>query len=151
MTREEWDFIGSMNMCDEISNEAYKKIMCHCEEQDPCEDCISRTEAIKALEYDLSIEADGGLDKYRTVIKDLLNAIYDTQKKAIEDLPSIQSKPKTGHWIRELIRNEKGGCIGAKMICSKCGNDNKHDEYMNYCPNCGAKMIDPQESEVNNG
>lgn len=35
MTREEMDFIGGMNMCDEISNEAYKKIMCHCEEQEP--------------------------------------------------------------------------------------------------------------------
>ena len=34
MTREEADFIGAMNMCDEISNEAYKKIMCHCEEYD---------------------------------------------------------------------------------------------------------------------
>ena len=41
MTREEMDFIGSMNMCDEISNEAYKKIMTHFEEQEPC-DCISR-------------------------------------------------------------------------------------------------------------
>jgi hypothetical protein len=64
-------------------------------EQQPCEDAISRTEAIKALEYDLSIEADGGLDKYKTVIKDLLNTIYNTQKKAIEDLPSVQPKQKT--------------------------------------------------------
>lgn len=29
MTREEFDFIGAMNMCDEISNEAYKKISTH--------------------------------------------------------------------------------------------------------------------------
>ena len=58
-------------------------------------------------------------------------------------IEALEKEPKTGHWIRELIRNEKGGCIGAKMICSKCGNDNKHDEYMNYCPNCGAKMIEP--------
>ena len=72
--------------------------------QEPCEDCISRAEAIKALEYDLSIEADGGLDKYRTVIKDLLNAIYNTQKKAIEDLPSIQPKPKTD--VLDKIRTE---------------------------------------------
>jgi hypothetical protein len=37
MTKQEADFIGSMNMCDEISNEAYKKIMCNCEveEQQP--------------------------------------------------------------------------------------------------------------------
>lgn len=43
MTREDLDFIGSMNMCDEISNEAYKKIVCHFEEQEPktghCKDC----------------------------------------------------------------------------------------------------------------
>ena len=57
---------------------------------------------------------------------------------ALDDL--VEAVNKTGHWIRELIRNEKGGCIGAKMICSECEKDNKHDEYMNYCPNCGAKM-----------
>jgi len=42
MTREELDFIGAMNMCDEISNEAYRKITIHFEEQEPCEDCVSR-------------------------------------------------------------------------------------------------------------
>jgi len=62
-------------------------------------------------------------------------------------IKALEQEPKIGHWIRELIRNKKGGCIGAKMICSKCGNDNKHDEYMNYCPNCGASMIELQESE----
>ena len=59
----------------------------------------------------------------------------------VRQLPSVNPQPKTGHWIRELIRNEKGGCIGAKMICSECGNDNKHDEYMDYCPNCGFRMV----------
>lgn len=43
-------------------------------------------------------------------------------------------------WKRDLIRNNKGGCIYAKMICSNCRNDNLHDEYMPFCPNCGAKM-----------
>ena len=47
MTREEADFIAAMNMCDEISNEAYKKIMCHCEV--PCEDAISRKAAVEAI------------------------------------------------------------------------------------------------------
>lgn len=70
---------------------------------EPCEDCISRADAIKALEYSLSIEADGGLDKYRTVIKDLLDAIYDMQKKAIEDLPSIQPKTEVLDKIRTEI------------------------------------------------
>lgn len=71
-----------------------KSVIIKALEQQSNEDCISRAEAIKALEYELSIEADGGLDKYRTVIKDLVNAIYNTQKKAIEDLPSIQPQPK---------------------------------------------------------
>jgi len=106
------------------------------------EDCISRAEAIKALEYDLSIEADGGLDKYRTVIKDLLNAIYNTQKKAIEDLPSVQPKPKTGHWIRE---ETVYGWDGKSYQCSCCGRSIHLDTVMEdlddypYC-HCGADM-----------
>lgn len=35
MTGEELDFIGSMNMCDEISNEAYEKIVNHMNETEP--------------------------------------------------------------------------------------------------------------------
>ena len=35
MTIEELDFIGSMNMCDEISNKAYEKIICHMNETEP--------------------------------------------------------------------------------------------------------------------
>lgn len=51
MTREEADFIGGMNMCDEISNEAYKKIVCHCEEQEPCEDAVSRYDAVRIVQH----------------------------------------------------------------------------------------------------
>jgi hypothetical protein len=68
----------------------------------------------------------------------------------ITKLPPVTPQPKTGRWIRELIRNEKGGCIGAKMICSECGNDNKHDEYMNYCPNCGKKMDERRKARIRN-
>lgn len=73
---------------------------------------------------------------------------YRNFRNMVEQLSSVNpQEPKTGYWTRELIRNEKGGCIGAKMICSRCDNDNKHDEYMNYCPNCGARMFEPKESE----
>lgn len=47
-----------------------------------------------------------------------------------------------GNWRRILIRNDKGGCIGARMICPSCNKDNGHDEYMKYCPNCGSKLGD---------
>lgn len=118
-------------------------------EQEPCEDCISRAEAIKVLEYEVSIEAGGGLDKYKTVIQGLLNAIYSAQKKAIEELPSIQSKPKTGHWIKtpKAVMGE-----GYMWYCDNC----EHQVYQDssepypsekYCPDCGYRMIRPQESE----
>ena len=53
-------------------------------------------------------------------------------------------EPKTGYW-REVDTN--------MYVCSKCSHvltidslDNSILE-MNYCPNCGVKMIEPQESE----
>jgi len=66
------------------------------------EDCISRAEAIEALEYNISIESDEGLDAYKTVIKEILCKIYDVQKENIEKLSSI--KPKTD--VLEKIRAE---------------------------------------------
>jgi hypothetical protein len=48
MTKEELDFIGSMNMCDEISNDAYEKIVNHIEETEISDDCVSRA-SVKEL------------------------------------------------------------------------------------------------------
>jgi hypothetical protein len=60
---------------------------------------------------------------------------YDEMTK-----PLNEEVRQVGEWIRKPIRNDKGGCIGAEMICSCCYKDNRHDEYMDFCPNCGAKM-----------
>ena len=58
-----------------------------------------------------------------------------------EYCPLVETEErKVGKWIRKPIRNDKGGCIGAEMICSCCNKDNKHDEYMDFCPNCGCRM-----------
>ena len=58
------------------------------------------------------------------------------------DCPLVEvEESKVGKWIRKPIRNDKGGCIGAEMICSYCNKDNRHDEYMDYCPNCGSEMV----------
>lgn len=110
-------------------------------EQEPCDDAISREDATaEFIKWQTEVANAFGSDYLGVRI---IQSAIDT----IRELPPVTQKSKTGHWTRELIRNEKGGCIGAKMICSRCGNDNKHDEYMSYCPNCGTKM----ESEVNNG
>ncbi len=84
MTKEELDFIGSMNMCDEISNEAYKKIMCHCEEREPCEDAISR-QAVEKITWE------------EPSYTDALNVLTEVRDK-VRALPLVNPQPKTG-WI----------------------------------------------------
>ncbi len=88
MTREDADFIGAMNMCDEISDEAYKKIMCHCEEQEPCDDAISREVAIRWVKTECNPYGKPTLD-------------FESGKKVIEHLkqiPSVTPKQKTLEW-----------------------------------------------------
>ena len=84
MKKEEADFIGSMNMCDEISNEAYKKIMCNCEveESQPCENCISRQAVLDKKEL---VELEDG------------QSFYCINPKDVEILPSVM--PKQTIWI----------------------------------------------------
>lgn len=72
----------------------------------------------------------------------------DDKWDVCEDIKSLSPVPhaeKVGHWTRALIRNELGGCIGAKMICSECGQDNGYDKRMKFCPNCGTRMQEVEE------
>lgn len=43
--------------------------------------------------------------------------------------------------------------LGSYFWCSNCDRGiyvrEWHRNHYNYCPNCGAKMIEPHESEVN--
>ena len=87
------------------------------------------------------------LDNLIGMINDNHDSDYDTAlKKAIN---SLKQEPKTGYWIR--ITN---GAMREKYICSKCGR--QIEDYgiegllpvkYPYC-HCGAKMVEPQESEV---
>lgn len=61
----------------------------------------------------------------------------------------IDSQPKVGHWIAQDIHN-----CHTNFKCSECGYIHrfmhlygKPTADYTYCPNCGAKMIEPQESE----
>ena len=122
MTREEMDFIGSMNMCDEISNEAYRKIITHCEEQEPCEDVISR-EAV--------------LDCFKKWQPYMATRLLDFEKE-LSELPPVTPQPKIGHWIVDVDRWGDIVTTVNGYRCSEC--DTFDTDKDTYCPNCGAKM-----------
>ena len=133
MTREELDFIGSMNMCDEISNEAYKKIVCHCEEQEPCEDAISRQAVLDKKEL---VELEDG------------QSFYCISPEDVETLPPVTPQPKTGHckdckyFEYDSVAKVDGiPLIVAHEICNKWGDGCKTKED-GYC-----FLFEPQESE----
>ena len=120
MTREEADFIGSMNMCGEISNEAYKKIMCHCEEQEPCGDAVSRNAVEDAIVWN---------DEKREMLDE------------IQKLPSVQAKQRTGTWRKDIDNSRRWDRV--RFYCSECGSWQTYGET-DFCPSCGAKMAESE-------
>lgn len=50
---------------------------------------------------------------------------------------ALEQEPKIGHWINGNYHIE----------CSECGEEYPY-QLRNYCPNCGARMVEPQESEI---
>ena len=103
------------------------------------------TMAIKALEQ----EPSGDLISRQAVL-DIVDG-YSVSQSNVEDvtqdiisdivvLPSVNpQKPKTGHWIND---EDTIGCY----YCSECGGYvASYDDA--YCKYCGAKMVEPQESE----
>lgn len=58
---------------------------------------------------------------------------------AQEDFSMVQ-QPKTGHWI--AVENEEMETVG--YYCSECDLPMETEKRTDYCPNCGARMIEPQ-------
>lgn len=91
-------------------------------EQEPCEDAVSRQ-----FMYELGATCIATRNKNGKLIA----------LGAIEELPPVTTQPKTGHWIEDEDE--------MKVWCSECCEEN--DGCSKYCPNCGAKMVERQESE----
>ena len=53
-----------------------------------------------------------------------------------------EQEPKTGHWITTRTFMHDG-----EFYCDKCKCESPNNEKWDYCPNCGAMMIELQESE----
>ena len=119
---------------------------------EPCEDAISREELLKAIDTWDRFGVDDTNSLFRLDNLSLAHYVpyihYDDVIKCIEAMPSVKQEPKTGHWKRISIDKY---CEHAKYWyrCDRCGKDNLGNT--DWCPNCGAKMVEPQESEVRNG
>ena len=118
--------------------------------QEPCGDTISRQAVLDLAEKGILV----GNHNYKSVCNAIndLPSVTPTETQMIDksnfsqeqyrmDLQSaydcgVASTERTGHWIDD----EFGGCE-----CSECGC--LEGGYSDYCPNCGAKMVEPQESE----
>lgn len=62
----------------------------------------------------------------------------------------LEQEPKTGHWIKYGVPR----CGEQHYKCTSCGyyiNFGQWSEIytkeFKYCPNCGCRMVEPQESE----
>lgn len=79
-------------------------------------------------------------------IADLMLAQADVSYRPKDDSIDLAiialEKQKTGHWT--YIKNSS---VNGLKIC-ECSNCNKRTYGShNYCSNCGARMIEPQESK----
>lgn len=97
--------------------------------QEPCEDAISRQEALGCCRNEWEEEVE----------------------MRLKSLPPVNPQPKTGHWIN--VNEGKWNTIPAYK-CSACGANADLRDWSGespFCPWCGAKMIEPQETETWNG
>lgn len=92
-------------------------------EQEPCENAISRAQAIYVA---------SGYCHSANIAKEL------------EKLPSVIPQPKTGYWKRISI-DKYSEHSKYWYRCDRCGKDNLGNT--DWCPNCGAKMTDKNGDE----
>ena len=94
---------------------------------EPCEDAISRQEAIRAIEALQRPIMREESNYYQFKFSGMSEA-----REAVENLPSVSPQPKVGSWIEHFDES------GKWYECDQCHTD--WGGSVNYCPNCGAKM-----------
>lgn len=102
-------------------------------EQEPCEDAISRQAVLDTISELNAIS-------FYEAQEDSKECYYEIIQ-AIKDLSPV--KPQTGHWIKTIGENG----ITSAVRCSECGFEDNRYMLFRYCPDCGVRMITPQESE----
>ena len=70
--------------------------------------------------------------------------------KGIQHMPSVNPQEKKGHWITEIKSDLRGDMWPTNPKCSNCGGEPCYSNTIynyKFCPYCGDRMLEPQESE----
>lgn len=93
---------------------------------------------------------------------EVIKEAYGNSEYTDEIIKALEQEPKTGHWItKEAYSEDKAMGFTEQIVCSNCDMQNSYfsewDECKNpisktfirskFCPNCGCRMVEPQESE----
>ena len=104
-------------------------------EQQPCEDCISREEAIKSME---NIRT---LNKYYHPEDNDDETLVSEVIGRLNKMPPVVPKEKTGKW---KVQHTNLSHLPSDTIvtCLECGHTKSRidGEILNFCPKCGARM-----------
>ena len=103
-------------------------------EQQSCEDCISRQAVLDDISSNWDWETVDGITA-TTVLKQVMTDITNT--------PSVTLARPKGEWISETFTTS----INPVPKCPFCNK--RASKFSNFCPNCGAKMVEPQEIHCN--
>jgi len=61
-------------------------------------------------------------------------------RKQLSELPSVAIPNKTGHWIITYPQGKQN-----PIYECPCYHASNSSVFKNYCPNCGCRMVEPQE------
>ena len=105
--------------------------------KEPCEDAISRREAIKIFTYNYKGERIPDYDCDNFPVQIAIKKV----KKMLRELPPVKPQERTGHWIDDGYYADNSN--ESVWRCSEC--DHHIIEYdmqgYKFCHNCGCRMV----------
>ena len=108
-------------------------------EQEPCDDAVSRRAVIKLVRG-----CNSALEEPRIFNSHNSGVVFE---QYINELPSVRpQEPKTGWHIAHGMYEDRFWCS-----CGYIEIIDSNTSKWNYCPNCGAKMVEQKETETWHG
>ena len=106
-------------------------------------DCIDRAELLKAMDtWDKFGYTETGCFVRKPKGDYVPYVHYEDMVNCVKNMSSVTpQEPKTGHWT------DDGYCSCCNKQTLPLDISGYASGYDSFCPNCGAKMVEPQESE----